>query len=79
MERLKILRKLEKMGRLFIVNENNWSFYLDLDHNLMIYSDHNCIEKFGSYYFDTREQVEDAISNIGESNIKKYLFGMEEH
>ena len=77
-ERLKILRELEKLGRPFIVYDDNWSFFLDPDHDIVINPESIHVDKFGSYYFDTEEKAEQALAKIGANNIKKYLFQVED-
>ena len=77
-ERLKVLRELEKLGRPFVLNESNWSLFLNGEHELEVHSNRHYNEKYGSYYFDTEEQLNKAIDKIGEDRIKKYLFGVNE-
>lgn len=76
-ERLKVLRELEKLGRPFVEDENNWSFYLDDGNDLQFECWSFSRSVYGDYYFDTEEEVVKAINKIGRNRIKKYLFRVE--
>lgn len=82
-ERLKVLRELEKLGRAFIPKKDNYTLCLQhdfiLNKNMFRYIwNFDTRTVYGNYYFDTREELEQAVENIGEDRIKKYLFGVEE-
>lgn len=83
-EKRRIIRKLEilakKAGRANWNNPNTIKHYIE--YNTVkgcIYL--NCLythKTQGAIYFPTEESLQDAIDLIGENNIKKYLFGVEE-
>lgn len=76
-ERLKVLRELEKMGSPFKTGDLNWSVMLD-DSEDIFFSCSDCDRRvYGNYYFDTEEKLKEAVEKIGEDRIKKYLFGVE--
>ena len=82
-ERLKVLRALEKMGRAFKPKKDNYTLCLQhdfiLNKNMFRYiCDFDTRTVYGNYYFDTKEELEQAIEKIGADRIKKYLFGVEE-
>ena len=82
-ERLKVLRELEKMGRAFKPKKDNYTLCLQhdfiLNKNMFRYiCDFDTRTVYGNYYFDTKEELEQAIEKIGKDRIKKYLFGVEE-
>ena len=82
-ERLKVLRELEKMGRAFKLKKDNYTLCLQhdfiLNKNMFRYiCDFDTRTVYGNYYFDTKEELEQAVEKIGEERIKKYLFGVEE-
>ena len=82
-ERVKVLRELEKMGRAFIPKKDNYTLCLQhdfiLNKNMFRYiCDFDTRTVYGNYYFDTKEELEQAVENIGADRIKKYLFGAEE-
>ena len=77
-ERLTVLRELEKMGRPFNFGIENWYVYLnkhsDIDYSLKYESE----VVYGDYYFSSYDEAKEAIDKIGEDRIKKYLFGVNE-
>ncbi|WP_028124745.1 hypothetical protein [Eremococcus coleocola] len=77
-ERLKVLRELEKMGRPFVEGGDNWGFFLNGKHGLEFYSNRYYNDKPGPHYFDTEEKAKEAVEKIGVDRIKKYLFGVKE-
>lgn len=82
-ERLKVLRELEKLGRAFIPKKDNYTLCLQhdfiLNKNAFKYlCDFDIRTVYGNYYFDTKEELEQAVEKIGEERIKKYLFGIED-
>lgn len=75
--RLKVLRKLEKLGRAFEKDNLNFAIYINGRNDITI--DQFTFNGFyGDYYFDTEEEAKRAIEKIGEDVIKKYLFGIED-
>ena len=82
-ERLKVLRALEKLGRAFKPKKDNYTLCLQhdfiLNKNMFRYiCDFDTRTVYGNYYFDTKEELEQAVEKIGKDRIKKYLFGVEE-
>ena len=77
-ERLKVLRELEKIGKPFEIDGNNWSFCLNREYDFVFSTNYSYDEKFGSYYFNTEDEAKEAVQKIGADRIKKYLFGVEE-
>lgn len=78
-ERRKILRKLEKMGRPFEPDKYNFSIYYDyLARELDTFEYTVTHSAYGDFYFNTEEEAQQAINIIGEDRIKKHLFGVEE-
>lgn len=81
-ERLKVLRELEKLGRAFELSSLN--YFISCKHSVGDSSEliigcatlgQSC---YGKHYFDDEKEARQAIENIGEERIKKYLFGVEE-
>ncbi len=52
-------------------------FNCDLHGNLQV--DCTMMPDLGTIYFDSTEQVHDAITRVGEDRIKRYMFGVEEY
>lgn len=76
--RLKVLRELEKMGKPFEIDGNNWTFCLNREYDVIFSTNYDYNEKFGSYYFNTEDEAKEAVQKIGADRIKKYLFGVED-
>ena len=78
-ERRKVLHELRMMGRPFKRSEKNWRFQLDGRNDLEFEYDSFYRVPYVDCYFDTQNEAKEAVAQIGESRIKKYLFGLEEH
>ena len=77
-----MLRALEKMGRAFKPHTPNYIICLECINNQKEYLSTKFVKSqslvYGDYYFDTEEEVQEAIEKIGADRIKKYLFGIDE-
>ena len=61
-------------------DENQQKYLIIYDHRISEIQivETNCVEDVGQIYFTSREVAQKAIEAVGEDNIKKYLFGVEE-
>ena len=84
LEKRKILRKLEilsqKAGALDWGNKNEPKYSIRCNHyeNELCIFDAYGVQCMDRIYFPTEESLQDAIELIGENNIKKYIFGVED-
>lgn len=77
-ERLKVLRELEKMGRPFEPGKYNYLIHFDhFKRELKASGYGQCQDAYGDFYFNTAVEARQAIEEIGEERIKKYLFGVQ--
>lgn len=76
-ERLKVIHELSELTRPFIYESDSWCFYLNSEGEFDYYAVYETRYLYGDYYFDTKEEAQRAIDQIGEDRIKKYLFGVE--
>lgn len=77
-EKLKVLHELKQLGREFILDHDNWFFYLKGNQEIDCTAYQNIQFLQGSLYFDTEGELWEAINTVGLQRIKKYLFGIEE-
>lgn len=76
-ERRKVLHELKQLGREFILDHDNWLFYLKGNQEIDCTAYQNIQFPQGSLYFDTESELWEAINTVGLQRIKKYLFGIE--
>lgn len=77
-ERLKVLRELEKMGRPYAYDLYDLCICLCANDKVGCRIETDAISMYGKYYFSSEEEAKEAVEEIGEDRIKKYLFGVEE-
>lgn len=77
-EKRKVLHELKQLGREFILDHDNWFFYLKGNQEIDCTAYQNIQFLQGSLYFDTEGELWEAINTVGLQRIKKYLFGIEE-
>lgn len=74
-ERLKVLRELEKMGRPFEPGKSNYLIHFDhFKRELKASGYSQRQDAYGDFYFKTAVRARQVIEEIGEDRIKKYLF-----
>ena len=76
-EKRKVLHELKQLGREFILDHDNWLFYLKGNQEIDCTAYQNIQFPQGSLYFDTESELWEAINTVGLQRIKKYLFGIE--
>lgn len=74
-EKLKVIHELESLGKHFESGKDNYFIYLD-DDGLKVTSMFSCQTIYSDCYFDSRKETQQAIKEVGEDRIKKYLFGV---
>ena len=77
-EKRKVLHELKQLGREFILDHDNWFFYLKGNQEIDCTAYQNIQFLQGSLYFDTEGELWEAINTVGLQRIKKYLFGIED-
>ena len=77
--RRKVETTLLKYGRREFKNKD-YNFYMVYDHDesLVEIINNTFCQHPNSIYFDNKELCQQAIEEVGENNIKKYIFGVEE-
>lgn len=77
-EQLKVLHELQMLGRPFERGEANWAFTLDSRDDFEF--DYSRFQRttYINCYFNNRDEIKEAVLQIGESRIKKYLFGIKD-
>lgn len=74
-EKLKVIHELETLGRPFKYGRDNYYIALDEENNkILFYHNYKHQSKYCNCYFDNEEEAQQAIEEIGEDRIKKYLF-----
>lgn len=59
--------------------KNKYCIVCDFDRKAKIYIAYACyVKESGTIYFSSKELAEQAIKEVGEDRIKKYLFGVED-
>lgn len=76
-DRRMILNKLKKYSCEFRTDLENYYMYLDCKTNNLCYAFRVSRLQQGEVYFESEEMVRKAIKELGENDIKKYLFGIE--
>lgn len=72
-----VLNSLKKYSCVFRVDLENYYIYLDCKNDNLCYAYRVSRLQQGEVYFESEEKVREAIKEVGESKIKKYLFGIE--
>ena len=72
-----VLNKLKKFSCDFRTDLENYYMYLDCKTNNLCYAFRVSRLQQGEVYFGSEEMVRKAIKEVGENDIKKYLFGIE--
>lgn len=78
-EKLKAEAELRKYSRTFKHGGDNYTFNFNHDEGKVVhvYASESH-EELGSLYFESRDKAQQAIDEVGEERIKKYIFGMED-
>ena len=79
--KLKIINKLKELANKdFIDSESaKYVLYYSTNYNSVSYQQHSLIKELPfNVYFATIEDCENAIKEIGEENLKKYYFDVDE-
>lgn len=77
LEKLKVIQELKQMARPFKAGSEN--FLIEFDHlnmDFIIILFHKWQPAYDDFYFNTEEEAQQAIKEIGENRIKKYIFGV---
>lgn len=72
-----VLNSLKKYSCGFRVDLENYYIYLDCKNDNLCYAYRVSRLQQGEVYFESEEKVREAIKEVGENKIKKYLFGVE--
>mgnify|MGYP007127202148 CR=1 FL=1 len=75
--RLLVLNKLKKYSCEFRTDLENYYMYLDCKTNNLCYAFRVSRLQQGEVYFESEGMIRKAIKEVGEKDIKKYLFGIE--
>lgn len=78
-EKLKAEAELRKYSRTFKHGGDNYTFNFNHDEGKVVhvYASES-YEELGSLYFESRDKAQQAIDEVGEERIKKYIFGVED-
>lgn len=78
-EKLKVEAELRKYSRTFKHGGDNYTFNFNHDEGKVVhvYASES-YEELGSLYFESRDKAQQAIDEVGEERIKKYIFGVED-
>ena len=78
-EKLKVEAELRKFSRKFKHGGDNYTFNFNHDEGKIVhvYASES-YEELGSLYFESRDKAQQAIDEVGEERIKKYIFGVED-
>ena len=78
-EKLKVETELRKFSRPFKHGAKNHTINYNHETEMVVNVNATATyQETGSFYFDSYEEVVEAIESIGEERIKKYIFGVEE-
>lgn len=77
-EKLKVEAELWKFGRRFVVDESNCLISYEHGTGEIEFRYSSFADVQGAIYFESKEKAQQAIEEVGEERIKKYLFGVEE-
>lgn len=79
LERRKIEVKMLRLGGRRNINIRNDNYYITYDHKTrnLAYLNRNWMHSQGIIFFDSDIDAIDAVQEIGEDRIKKYIFGVE--
>ncbi len=76
-EKLKVEAELRKYSKPFECGKVNHCLLYDTDSDYLEFDIRNYYMAQGAIYFESAEKVRQAVSEIGEERIKKYIFGVE--
>lgn len=77
-EKLKVMAELKEFGRPFKGGAYNWCIVFDHKTKEIVPQYGYFWENINDIFFDSREDTKQAIKQVGEERIKKYLFGVTE-
>ena len=78
-EKLKVEEELRKFSRPFKHGAKNHTINYNHETEMVVNVNATATyQETGSFYFDSYEEVVEAIESIGEERIKKYIFGVED-
>lgn len=77
-EKLRVEAELRKYSRTFKHGGDNYALNFNHDGGKIVhvYASES-YEELGSLYFESRDKAQQAIDEVGEERIKKYIFGVE--
>lgn len=81
MNKLKIINKLKELANKDFKDDESGKYviYYSTSYNRVSYQQHTCVKELPfNIYFATIEDCENAIKEIGEENLKKYYFDVDE-
>lgn len=82
LEKIKIIKHLQELSNVDFYdnsNKNKYLIYYNTEFNEVRVTQHSCIRELPfSVYFASEEDCQKAIKTIGEENLKKYYFDVEE-
>ena len=78
-EKLKVEEELRKFSRPFKHGAKNHTINYNHETEMVVNVNATATyQETGSFYFDSYEEVVEAIKSVGEDRIKKYIFGVED-
>ena len=78
-EKLKVEAELRKFSRPFKHGAKNHTINYNHETEMVVNVNATATyQETGSFYFDSYEEVVEAIESVGEHRIKKYIFGVED-
>ena len=78
-EKLKVEAELRKYSRPFKHGAKNHTINYNHETEMVVNVNATATyQETGSFYFDSYEEVVEAIESVGEERIKKYIFGVED-
>lgn len=81
LEKIKIINKLKELSNIdfYDCETKKYALYYSPRYKSVSIQEHNCVKELPfSVYFTTKEDCLNAIKEIGEDNLKKYYFDVEE-
>lgn len=81
LEKIKIINKLKELSNIdfYDCETKKYALYYSPRYKSVSIQEHNCVKELPfSVYFATKEDCQKAIETIGEDNLKKYYFDVED-
>ena len=77
-EKLKVEAELRKYSTPFKEDDDNCFIQINSSHNNIVVDSEEGYQTQGTIYFESKEEVQQAIASVGRNRIKKYIFGVED-